>query len=75
MVSPVSGILPVSGTLVLALHIDSAGLLAPGVYTTTLIARTDTPYYPFILTVTLILDARYYLYLPQVVYPLGPAAR
>jgi hypothetical protein len=66
MVSATTGILPVSGTLVLAVYMDTAGLPAPGVYTTTLIIETDTPYGSLSLAVTLTLRL-YDVCLPLVV--------
>jgi hypothetical protein len=74
-VIPAAGTLPVSGTLVLAVFIDSAGLPAPGVYITTLIVETDTPYDSLSLPVSLLIIARYHQYLPLLVYPVGSVSR
>lgn len=66
---PATGILGESSTIVLMLLVDTIGLAAPGVYTTSLILETDTPYSPISLPVRFTVNARYTIYLPGIIFP------
>ncbi len=68
-VSLPTGTLPGGEVLALSVEIDTAGLPSAGVYTTTLILETDTPYNPVNLPVRLTVVMRYDIYLPFLIYP------